>query len=56
MKKTFITLFIVFLLVLNIHSQVKITNTSVFNTDEQLLLANEINESGEPFAEASGFN
>ncbi len=37
-------------------SQVQITNTSVYYTAEQMLLANEINESGEPYAEALGYN
>ncbi len=37
-------------------AQVQITNTSIYWTAEQMLLANEINESGEPFAEAIGYN
>lgn len=55
MKKllTFLTLFFVVAL---LHGQVQITNTSVYNTHEQMLLANEINESGEPYAEALGYN
>jgi len=36
--------------------QVRITNTSIYRTAEQMLLANEINESGEPFAEELGYN
>lgn len=39
-----------------LNAQVKITNTSIYKTSEQMLLANEINESGEPFAEALGYN
>ncbi len=37
-------------------AQVQITNTSIYKTAEQMLLANEINESGEPYAEALGYN
>lgn len=37
-------------------SQIQITNTSRFFTHEQMFLANEINESGEPYAEALGYN
>ena len=37
-------------------AQVQITETSVYYTAEQMLLANEINESGEPYAEALGYN
>ncbi|NQT96301.1 MAG: T9SS type A sorting domain-containing protein [Candidatus Marinimicrobia bacterium] len=37
-------------------AQVQITNTNVYYTAEQMLLANEINESGEPFAEALVYN
>lgn len=37
-------------------SQVQITNTSIYKTADQMFLANEINESGEPFAEALGYN
>ncbi len=33
-----------------------VITTSVYNTADQMLLANEINESGEPFAEALGYN
>ena len=39
-----------------VFSQVQITDTSVYYTVEQMLLANEINESGEPLAEALGYN
>jgi len=56
MKRTTLTIIFSVLLAINIYSQVQITNTSIFKTDEQLLLANEINESGEPYAEALGYN
>lgn len=54
MKKLFI-MFTIFLMV-NLNAQVQITNTSIYKTHEQMLLANEINESGEPYAEALGYN
>lgn len=54
MKKLFIIFSLV--LVFNLNAQVQITNTSIYKTHEQMLLANEINESGEPFAEALGYN
>lgn len=38
------------------NSQVVIHNDSTFNTAHQMLLANELFESGEPFAEALGYN
>lgn len=56
MKKIFSVLFMLILAVSSIYSQVKVTNKSIYHTHEQLLLANEINESGEPFAEAIGYN
>lgn len=37
-------------------AQVQITKDNYFSTSDQLLLANEINESGEPFAEFLGYN
>ncbi len=37
-------------------AQVQITNTSIYKTADQMLLANEINESGEPYAEELGYN
>ena len=40
----------------SIFGQVTITNTSHYQTVDQMLLANEINESGEPYAEAIGYN
>lgn len=38
------------------NAQVEVVNDSTFNTAAQLLLANELFESGEPFAEALGYN
>ncbi len=37
-------------------AQIQITNTTDYNTADQMLLANEINESGEPYAEAVGYD
>ncbi len=37
-------------------SQVHITDTNHYNTADQMLLANEINESGEPYAEEVGYD
>ncbi len=46
-----------FLLAANLlPAQVVVTSTDRFVTLDQMLLANEINESGEPFAEALGYN
>jgi len=56
MKKILSTLLVVILAGVTTYAQVQITNTLIFKTHEQLLLANEINESGEPFAEAIGYN
>lgn len=44
------------LLLSNLYAQNVITVTDTFYTYQQMLLANEINESGEPFAEALGYN
>ena len=38
------------------HAQIRITDTSGYDTASQMLLANEINESGEPYAEAIGYD
>lgn len=55
--KTFITILTSVLLIINTSiAQVTITSTDQFSTRDQMLLANEINESGEPFAEALGYN
>ncbi len=55
MKKLYFTIFAL-LFAMSIYGQVRITNTSNYLTADQMLLANEINESGEPFAEALGYN
>lgn len=55
MKNTF-TLLAFLLLSYATQAQFTITNTDNYITAQQLLLANEINESGEPFAEALGYN
>ena len=50
--KTLITLVLGLLLAGSVlEAQVVITSTDNFSTRDQMLLANEINESGEPFAE-----
>ncbi len=38
------------------HAQISIISADLFITQDQMLLANEINESGEPFAEALGYD
>jgi hypothetical protein len=37
-----------------LHAQIVITNDNTFNTADQMLLANELFESGEPWSEALG--
>jgi len=55
--KTTITLFLSLLLAVPVlQAQVVVTSTDYFSTRDQMLLANEINESGEPFAEALGYD
>ena len=55
--KTFITLLLSILLAASVsQAQVVVTSTDNFSTRDQMLLANEINESGEPFAEALGYD
>jgi len=58
MKKSISTLLIItFFLLSNLaNSQVVIKNDSTFKTADQMYLANELNSSGEPFAEALGYN
>ena len=56
MKTLFTILASVFLIVNTSLAQVTITSTDYFSTRDQMLLANEINESGEPFAEALGYD
>jgi len=55
MKNQFILLFLT-LFSYSIFAQIQITNTSSYHTASQMLLANELNESGEPFAEALGYD
>ena len=55
MKKIIFTLLIL-TFASSLFAQVQITNTDIYRTAEQMLLANEINESGEPFAEELGYN
>jgi hypothetical protein len=56
MKRVIFTLTIALIFTANVFSQVQITNTSYYTTADQMLLANEINESGEPYAEALGYD
>ncbi len=44
------------LLAASASAQLRITDTSHYVTETQMLLANEINESGEPYAEALGYD
>lgn len=55
MKKLVFSLFLLFF-TYSIFGQIQITNTSIYHTAGQMLLANEINESGEPFAEELGYD
>lgn len=55
--RNLITLFFSLMLAVTAaQAQVTVTSTDNFNTRDQMLLANEINESGEPFAEALGYD
>ncbi len=56
MKKLLLLFAALFAIITFTFSQVRITNKSKFNTAEQMLLANELNFSGEPFAEAIGYD
>ncbi len=56
MKKLLLLFVSIFATLSFASSQVKITDLSTFKTADQMLLANELNESGEPFAEAIGYN
>ena len=56
MKSLFTIILGLFLLGSIVEAQVVITSTDNFLTRDQMLLANEINESGEPFAEALGYD
>ncbi len=55
--KSLFTIILGFLLAgSSVEAQVVVTSTDIFLTRDQMLLANEINESGEPFAEALGYD
>lgn len=55
--KTFITFFLSILFAASIsQAQVIVTSTDYFSTRDQMLLANELFESGEPFAEELGYD
>jgi hypothetical protein len=56
MKKLFTFLLFATGLSTTAFSQLIITNTTDYQTFGQMLLANEINESGEPWAEALGYD
>jgi len=56
MKRIYTLASLVMLAIFSLKAQVQITNTNIYKTAGQMLLANEINESGEPFAEALGYN
>ncbi len=56
MRSVLLTLLSVLILSSLSFAQLKITSTNPYLTHEQMFLANEINESGEPFAEALGYN
>ncbi len=54
MKRIFT--FLALLISMSAFAQLEITNTTDYRTMDQLFLANEINESGEPFAESLGYD
>ncbi len=54
--KRAITIFILFLGTYFLKAQIVITNDNTFKTADQMLLANELFESGEPWAEDLGYN
>jgi len=56
MKTIYLNILITLLFISALSAQVTITNTSDYKMADQMLLANEINESGEPFAEALGYD
>ena len=56
MKRLYTFLLINIFIISGLFAQVTITNTSDYKMAEQMLLANEINESGEPYAEALGYD
>ncbi len=56
MKRSITLFFSVLIAASMSQAQVTVTSTDSFITRDQMLLANEINESGEPFAEALGYD
>ncbi|MCK4990678.1 MAG: hypothetical protein KAS29_09335, partial [Bacteroidales bacterium] len=56
MKSLFTFILSILIVASAVEAQVVITSTDLFLTRDQMLLANEINESGEPFAEALGYD
>jgi len=56
--KKLVTLLVVAILMIghSVNAQLVVKNDSTFNTAHQMLLANELFESGEPLAEALGYN
>ena len=56
MKRFYFLFSMVMLTAFTMTAQIQITNTSTYYTNAQMLFANEINISGEPFAEALGYN
>lgn len=56
MKKILTIFMFVSITSIVLQGQVTITNTTDYLTQDQMLLANELNESGEPFAEALGYD
>jgi hypothetical protein len=53
---TFLVAITVFSFSSYLNAQIVITNDNTFNTSDQMLLANELFESGEPWAESLGYN
>lgn len=56
MKKIFLLTMVATAIAFTTNAQLTIKNDTVFRTADQMLLANELFESGEPFAEALGYN
>ena len=56
MKNLFTFLLSMLVTVSALQAQVEVTSTDYFSTQDQMLLANELFESGEPFAEELGFD
>lgn len=56
MKKIFTLLSAILVVIATVDAQLVIKNNQLFRTADQMLLANELNSSGEPFAESLGYN